>query len=163
MSESASMYHERQHARRLIMQYLFQCESERIGYFSETALSSFMQHYAARGHPEVVFIRSILRYLFEHRMDIDRRIVACLQNWNLKRLARTDRCVLRMAVAEILLEISPKRVVINEAIDIAREFGTEQSSRFVNGVLDKIVAGIEQDSIVLSAADNGAHFVETQI
>ena len=63
---------------------------------------------------------------------------ASAEHWPLNRLAATDRAVLRVAVAELLARPgSPARVVIDESIEIARRYGSEESGRFVNGVLDK--------------------------
>ena len=62
------------------------------------------------------------------------------ERWPLHRLAATDRAVLRIAVAELLARPgSPARVVLDEAIEIARRFGSQESGRFVNGVLDRAV------------------------
>ena len=60
-------------------------------------------------------------------------------NWSLKRMAATDRNVLRLAAYEILLSDTPGRVVINEAVELAKRFGSAQSAQFVNGILDKVM------------------------
>ncbi len=74
-----------------------------------------------------------------HGEEIDAAIRAALDRWDLGRLAVTDRCVLRMAAAELLFEFTvPKGVVLDEAIEIAKRYGTGESGRFVNGVLDRV-------------------------
>lgn len=71
--------------------------------------------------------------------DIDTLLRAAAQNWQMERLAATDRAVLRVAVAELLSRPgTPARVVIDEAVEIARRFGSDASGRFVNGVLDRV-------------------------
>lgn len=71
--------------------------------------------------------------------EIDDCIRQAAQHWPLSRLAATDRSVLRVAVAELLARPGvPARVILDEAIDIARRFGSEESGRFVNGVLDRV-------------------------
>lgn len=71
--------------------------------------------------------------------EVDAEIRTAAEHWPLDRLAATDRAVLRVAVAELLARPgSPARVVIDEAIEIARRYGTDESGRFVNGVLDRI-------------------------
>jgi len=71
--------------------------------------------------------------------DIDRRIQAAAEHWPLVRLSATDRAVLRMAVAELTARAgSPVPVVLDEAIELAKRFGSDESGRFVNGVLDRV-------------------------
>ena len=68
----------------------------------------------------------------------DELISDAAKNWSLKRMAVVDRNLLRLAVHELLGEATPPKVVINEAVDLARMFSADDSSRFINGVLDKI-------------------------
>ncbi len=71
--------------------------------------------------------------------EVDTALRGALDTWPLERLAATDRAVLRVAAAELRTRAgSPARVVIDEAIEIAREFGSDESGRFVNGVLDRV-------------------------
>ena len=71
--------------------------------------------------------------------EIDRLLAGALSNWDPARVAHTDRAVLRMAVAELLhCPDVPPRVAIDEAIEIAKRYGSNASGRFVNGVLDSI-------------------------
>lgn len=80
----------------------------------------------------------IVRTLEARGAEIDTTLRASAEHWPLNRLAATDRAVLRVAVGELLARPgSPARVVIDEAIEIARRYGSEESGRFVNGVLDK--------------------------
>jgi N utilization substance protein B len=74
-----------------------------------------------------------------HRDEIDRILEAAMTHWDLKRVAVVDRCVLRMGAGELLYEPEvPTRVVLDEAIEIAKQFGSGDSGRFVNGVLDHV-------------------------
>jgi len=71
--------------------------------------------------------------------EIDGLLRAAAQHWSLERLSGTDRAVLRAAVAELVSrQGTPARVVIDEAIEIAKAYGSEESGRFVNAVLDRI-------------------------
>ena len=80
---------------------------------------------------------------------IDALIAAHSQHWRLERLAVIDRLVLRLAVWELRHETeTPPPVVINEAIELARRFGTDDSVRFVNGVLDAIRKGLKASQTV---------------
>jgi N utilization substance protein B len=68
-----------------------------------------------------------------------------LQNWELSRLARTDMFVLRIAIAEMLyFDDIPPKVTLNEAVEVARAFGTEKSAAFVNGVLDAVLTDLRE-------------------
>jgi N utilization substance protein B len=70
--------------------------------------------------------------------EIDELIQGVSKNWRIDRMARVDRNVLRLAVAELLVGDAPTRVVLNEAIELAKRFGTAESAAFVNGVVDRI-------------------------
>ncbi len=88
---------------------------------------------------------------------IDTLIKESASNWRVERIASTDRNILRIAVCEMLFsEDAPDQVVINEAVEIAKRYGMEESSSFVNGVLDAVrivirgngeVAGTESDTL----------------
>jgi N utilization substance protein B len=74
-----------------------------------------------------------------HAEEIDTLIGASTDRWDVSRLAVVDRVILRMSVAELMTQPDvPAKVCINEAVEIARKFSTENSSRFVNGVLDAV-------------------------
>jgi transcription antitermination factor NusB len=75
----------------------------------------------------------------ERRPDIDERITAHADNWNLHRMAVIDRNILRLGAYELLyLDDVPSKVCINEAIELAKRFGDAESGKFINGVLDAI-------------------------
>jgi N utilization substance protein B len=81
----------------------------------------------------------LLQKIGAHAAEIDGVLNAALTRWDLKRLAVIDRCVLRIGTAELLYEANvPTRVVLDEAIEIAKQFGSKESGRFVNGVLDHV-------------------------
>ena len=75
----------------------------------------------------------------EWRGMLDERIQSVAENWTLARMAPTDRNVLRLGAFELLQTDTPYQVVLDEAIDLARKFGTAQSPQFVNGILDRLV------------------------
>lgn len=79
--------------------------------------------------------------VMEFKQQIDAEIVRVAENWSLKRMAATDRNILRLGAYELLHTDTPSAVVIDEAVELAREFGSAQSSQFVNGILDKLVPG----------------------
>ncbi|MBA3316176.1 MAG: transcription antitermination factor NusB [Planctomycetota bacterium] len=77
--------------------------------------------------------------VMEVRSMLDQKIQGVAENWSLKRMAPTDRNVLRLGAFELINTDTPHRVVLDEAIELARVFGSAQSAQFVNGVLDKLV------------------------
>lgn len=78
-----------------------------------------------------------------NREAIDAHLRATSQNWDLERLANLDRCILRLAVSELMLcPETPVRVILDESIELAKSYSTEQSGRFVNGVLDPIAKAV---------------------
>jgi N utilization substance protein B len=82
-------------------------------------------------------VDDLLAVLRQRSTEVDDLIRRAAQHWDLERLAATDRSVLRIAIAELIGRPgTPARVVLDEAIDIARRYGGEGSDRFVNGVLD---------------------------
>jgi len=74
-----------------------------------------------------------------NRDVVDQQLEEIARNWKLSRMAATDRNVLRLGAYEILFTETPDRVVINEAIELAKRYGTNNSSQFVNGVLDRLM------------------------
>ncbi len=81
----------------------------------------------------------LVRKLDEHLEEVDAAIASYLRNWSPERLARLDRIILRLGVAELLyLDDIPPKVTINEYVELSRQFGTDESPGFVNGVLDAV-------------------------
>ena len=86
------------------------------------------------------YARTLVEGTLEHLEEIDAIIRRQAEHWRLERMPAVDRNILRLAVFEFLYEADvPKLVILDEAIELAKEFGTEQSGRFVNGVLDGIL------------------------
>ncbi len=77
--------------------------------------------------------------VMECRPELDARLESLASNWSLKRMPPTDRNVLRLGAFELLHTTTPPRVVVDEALELAKRFGTAQSSQFVNGVLDRLM------------------------
>jgi len=102
---------------------------------------------ADRGRdPEIAaYACALLETYWKHALDIDERIEGCSEHWRLARMAVVDRNVLRLAVTELLhFPDVPPKVVIDEAIEIAKRFSTERSGAFVNGILDRVLSEREE-------------------
>jgi N utilization substance protein B len=85
------------------------------------------------------FARHLVHGAKANQVKIDQLISQCAEHWNLDRMSAVDRNILRMAIFELLWQPNvPPKVAINEAIEIAKKFGTQESSRFINGILDRV-------------------------
>lgn len=86
-----------------------------------------------------VYADELVRGVVEMRDALDERIRAASENWRLERMARVDRNILRLGAFELVSRPEvPRAVIIDEAVELAKRFGTEESGKFVNGVLDRI-------------------------
>ncbi|SHJ66224.1 NusB antitermination factor [Hathewaya proteolytica DSM 3090] len=86
------------------------------------------------------YIKDIIQGVINHKDEIDEKICAQLQNWTINRISKTNLCILRLSVYEILyVDEIPNVVSVNEAIELAKQFSEDKSSKFINGVLDKFV------------------------
>ena len=85
------------------------------------------------------FARGLVTGVRKHRQEVDALLEQAAENWQLSRMSSTDRNVLRLGAYELLHGDAPAQVVIDEAVELAKRFGAAQSSKFVNGILDKIM------------------------
>lgn len=136
----------RRKARELALQMLFQLDM--AGNEPDAIIETFedLQRVRAnvREFAEKLFLGTVAR-----RDEIDEIITAQADNWRLERMAAVDRNIIRMSIYELkYVEGTPKLVIIDEAIEIAKKFGTEKSSQFINGILDGILKryNLEPDS-----------------
>lgn len=98
-----------------------------------------------------LFADPLIKGVLENLEEVDKTICKYIQNWEIKRLAVVDRNVLRLAVHEMLhREDIPPIVSINEAIDIAKRFSTDESGKFVNGILDRFKDDLMRPSRIAS-------------
>ena len=126
----------RRKAREFAMQALY--ASEAGGDAGESAGSALLHDEPIAAETREYGLR-LSRVVRERAEEIDRLIVESSENWDLERLAMVDRAILRVSIAELMTQSDvPPKVCINEAVEIARKFSTEDSSRFVNGVLDAV-------------------------
>ncbi|UCD84432.1 MAG: transcription antitermination factor NusB [Deltaproteobacteria bacterium] len=126
----------RRRSRELALQALYQLDVNKEN--AEELLQLFWENYS---HQEEVkaFSSSIIEGARRNREEIDKLINHNSENWRLERMAVVDRNILRMAVFELLYcSDIPYKVILNEAIEMAKKFGTEESSSFINGILDNI-------------------------
>ena len=132
----------RSRAREVVLQVLF--EDDLNPSHSLTASDRFLQQRLHHDPVLVEFATALLAGVRRHRPEVDRLLADRAQNWSLRRMAVTDRNVLRFGAYEILFTDIPDRAAINEAVDLARRFGSRQSGQFVNGILDRFLKEAEQ-------------------
>ena len=134
----------RRKLRELALQLLFQ---EDLTHSSPEEILDVYLKENLRSSENYEFAEVLFRKSLENRTQIDDLIRRHAQNWRLERMAVVDRNILRMGVSEFLYTETPKVVVIDEAIEIARRYSTEDSSEFVNAILDAIREELESQSV----------------
>ena len=130
----------RRESRELALQILYALDANPSVGIRET-LQTFREEQADVLSRVREFAENLVQGVQEHREVIDAAIKARSKNWTLARMPRVDLNVMRMATYELMFRQDiPKKVSINEAIEIARKFGDKESPSFVNGILDEIEA-----------------------
>lgn len=123
----------RRTAREKALQALFQIDVSQVE--TESAIEHVLE-----GAPADEYLSKLVSGVSQYKEKIDAEIKKHLEKWTLERLATVDRNLLRLSVFELLYlsEDVPANVVLDEAIEIAKLYGDEQSSKFINGVLSKV-------------------------
>ena len=126
----------REHAMALLFQIGFRNDP------ISNQIETFKENYPEVVEDEAYFL-DIVYGVINSRDELDEKFVPFLKNWKLERLPQTDRIILEIAVYEILtVEEIPTSVSINEAVKLAKKFGTDNSSSYINGVLSNFVKSI---------------------
>jgi transcription antitermination protein NusB len=127
----------RRSGREAALQMLFQLEAS--GVSPDQAIELFWRTFEDADPEGKSYADTILRGVAEHLAAIDKRLTAASQNWRLERMSRVDRNLLRLGTWELMFRTDvPRAVILDEAVELAKSFGTDESSGFVNGVLDRI-------------------------
>lgn len=131
----------RREGRQLAIQFLYGRECARNDPQADDwsqAWSDFLE--MTESDPKIVdFAFPRVQGVVGHRQELDERLSQVSQNWDLNRMAMVDRCILRLALFEILhCPDVPPVVAINEAIELAKHLSAEDSGKFVNGLLDRL-------------------------
>ena len=128
----------RHSGREAALQMLFQIELS--GASSDDAIDLFWRSFDAEADPDGrAYADEAVRGVTAAKEDLDRQIVQASANWRIERMTRVDRNVLRLGSWELLYRRDvPRSVILDEAVELAKSFGTDDSSAFVNGVLNRI-------------------------
>ncbi|MDD5713199.1 MAG: transcription antitermination factor NusB [Smithellaceae bacterium] len=132
------MMHQRRKAREVALQVLYKLDIVDIDV--EEALTLFWQNFEATDEAKE-FSSFLVRGAWEKRGEIDDLISGCSENWSISRMSKVDKSILRLSVFELLYcpDVPPK-VTLNEAIELGKTFGSENSGAFINGILDALYA-----------------------
>ena len=126
----------RRKGRELALQALYQIEI--TGDTSAAAVDLFLQHFEGNATAKE-FARRLVSGTVSQRPEIDRLIAQATEHWKIERLAKVDFVLLRMAAYELVFCADiPTAVTLDEAIEIAKRFGSDESAGFINGVLDHV-------------------------
>ena len=134
--KKSDIHRTRRSARQLALQILFQDEFQQT---NSSSLSEFWERQETSAEVQI-FTTQIVEGVLAHHEDLDQLINTYAKEWSLSRMPVVDRNILRCALFELLwLADVPAKVAINEALELAKRFADEESKRFINGMLDRII------------------------
>ncbi len=140
-------------ARELALKVLYQ--HDLVGGDPERALETLCEEEAALPESRE-FARDVVAGVLGHRREIDDRIAAYARDWRLERIAPVDRNILRLGIFEILYRPDiPTGVAINEAVELAKVYAEEESSRFINGILGQLAKDLAGSAAVAGGGAPG--------
>lgn len=128
----------RSRAREVAFQVLYQDD---LNPRNNPAVGDQLIEQRLRADDLIGFARELVSGVRQHREEVDSLLEQTADNWSLKRMAATDRNVLRLGAYELLHCDTPPHAAIDEAVELAKRFGSAQSAQFVNGILDKVMQG----------------------
>jgi N utilization substance protein B len=127
----------RRSAREYCLQVLYLADIGNLNY--RNAASLLFDLKCSLDHKTAHFADTILEGTLKNSAPISEAITKYAKNWTMERMSKVDRCILRFASFELLyMPETPIAAIIDEAIEIAKKYSTEKSSKFINGVLDKV-------------------------
>lgn len=110
----------------------------------EEQIAFSMEALEGKSEKNLNYIQNKTNAILDHRKELDDRIAACCEGWNLKRIGKAELAIMRIAVYEILYEEDiPQQVAINEALELSKLYCDEEAKGFINAVLGKVVRSIQ--------------------
>lgn len=152
VDEGGSKWAGRSRAREAAVQMLYQVEVGHLTVHDASRVHGLVGAPDVAGLDEEAeaYASTLTRGAWDDRAAIDERIADAARNWRVERMAVLDRTVLRLAVHELLSHPeTPPRVVIDEAIDLARNYSGDEAAKFVNGVLDGVFRKLKEEGKVV--------------
>lgn len=140
---SRKPYQERSEARELLMQLLFQMEVQQN--FSEKEKDLYVKTYVDNNTDKKYFEKTYANVV-ANKDEIDKKIKEFSKNWSFNRISKVDLSIMRLAIAEVLYDEGiPASVSINEAVELAKTFGGQNSGKFINGILGEVARSIDKE------------------
>lgn len=137
--------HQRRKAREVALQVLYELDVLNID--AKEAITLFWNNFPATEDSRK-FSTFLIEGAWDNREQIDSIISSCSENWSMARMSRVDRNILRMAVYELLYCANiPPKVTLNEAIDLGKMYGSENSGSFINGILNAVYLKLYKESM----------------
>lgn len=132
----------RREAREMAVQFLYQHDLNPADIAAALAVFWDLQKPARKRNG---FTEDLVRGILANLEPVDTKIKAYAENWKFERIAIVDRCILRLAIYELLFRDDiPPIVSINEALELAKKYSTEDSTRFINGILDRVKEDLQR-------------------
>jgi N utilization substance protein B len=132
------MKHERRRARSLALQALYEIDC--VGHAAGEVVARMLASNATLGEDGALFMQRLVMGVLGQAEALDAQIATCAPEWPVDQLAIVDRNILRIALWELAVaNETPVKVAINEAVELAKRFGSESAPRFINGVLGSLV------------------------
>lgn len=148
MSESRP--HVMSEARDFALQFIYQSEIAQLNFYTAAHFERFASNFSLSGHVKDETQRLVMGVLGD-LAAIDTRLRSVSLNWGIERMGATDRSAMRVACFELMTAAAPRAVIINEAIELARKYGTAESAKYVNGVLDALAKKIAAEHAAAAA------------
>lgn len=127
----------RNEARELMMQLLFQMDVQND--YSVEAKDNYLNN-IKKLQSQKNYMENIYNQIIENKVEIDSLLNDCSEKWNISRMGKVDLAILRLSISEIMYnEDIPDSVSINEAVNLAKKFSSQEASKFINGILGKVV------------------------
>ena len=142
----------RRRAREIALQVLYEEDLNPLR--EHEVADEFVERRMLNNKPLVAFAKNLIHGVRENRAEIDQQLSKYAANWSVKRMTAIDRNILRISAFEMVFGDTPGRVSINEAIELAKRFGSRSSSQFVNGILDRILKDLKSETVSVSASES---------
>ena len=135
--------HEASYIREFVLQFLYQCEITKVFYFTDASFDIYLKSQEI-SLSQTSQLRTLCQGILDTVGLLDASLSKVSMKWSIERMLIIDRTILRLAAYELTYTKTPIKVIINEAIELAKRYGTQNSAKFVNGLLDQLAHQIRQ-------------------
>ncbi|MCJ1778996.1 transcription antitermination factor NusB [Mammaliicoccus sciuri] len=121
--------------REIVFKSLYQLENNKTDLTVEEAIQYLVEDFKGE---QYLYVKNFVKEVIDKKDELDEIVSPHLKNWTLDRLLKTDRIILRMATYELKYTDTPKKVIFNEAVEIAKAYSDDDHYKFINGVLSSL-------------------------